>query len=91
MRQHKDVYAVFRNTVQPDQLEGTEIIEINHLNDIKDVVRRTRLSRSKIYEELESGRLKSVKVGRRRLVTESQLIDYIDNLITAGAREGAAQ
>jgi len=61
------------------------------LNDIKDVVRRTRLSRSKIYEELESGRLKSVKVGRRRLVTESQLIDYIDNLITAGAREGAAQ
>jgi len=72
-------------------LEGTEIIEINHLNDIKDVVRRTRLSRSKIYEELESGRLKSVKVRRRRLVTESQLIDYIDNLITAGAREGAAQ
>jgi len=61
------------------------------LNDIKDVVRRTRLSRSKIYEELESGRLKSVKVRRRRLVTESQLIDYIDNLITAGAREGAAQ
>ena len=61
------------------------------MNDIKDVVRRTRLSRSKIYEELESGRLKSVKVGRRRLVTESQLIDYIDNLITAGAREGAAQ
>jgi excisionase family DNA binding protein len=58
------------------------------LNSIKDVVARTRLSRSKVYEEMDSGRLKSVKVGRRRLVTESQLIDFIDALIEAGTPDG---
>ena len=58
--------------------------ETAHLNDIKDAGARLRLSRSKIYEEMDSGRLKSVKVGRRRLITESQLIDYIDNLIQTG-------
>jgi excisionase family DNA binding protein len=60
------------------------------LNSIKDVIGRTRLSRSKVYEELDSGRLKSVKVGRRRLIAESQLIDYIDTLVAAAsASEGA--
>jgi excisionase family DNA binding protein len=63
---------------------------ITRLNSIKDVVGRTRLSRSKVYEEMESGRLKSVKVGRRRLVTESQLIEYIENLIQSGTPEGGA-
>ena len=61
------------------------------LNSVKDIVARTRLSRSKIYEEMDSGRLKSVKVGRRRLVDESQLIDYIENLIEMGTTEGAAR
>jgi excisionase family DNA binding protein len=60
------------------------------LNSIKDVVAKTRLSRSKVYEEMDSGRLKSVKVGRRRLVTESQLIEYIDNLLRAGTADGGA-
>ncbi|OBJ26872.1 hypothetical protein A5620_05475 [Mycobacterium colombiense] len=59
-----------------------------HMNTIKEVAGRTRLSRSKIYEELESGRLKSVKVGRRRLVTESQLIDYIDSLVIVATTSG---
>jgi hypothetical protein len=60
-----------------------EITDNIRLNDIKDVMGRTRLSRSKLYEEMGSGRLKSVKVGHRRLVTESQLIDFIDNLVEA--------
>lgn len=50
------------------------------LNSVKDIVARTRLSRSTIYEQMDSGRLRSVKVGRRRLIPESALIDYIDNL-----------
>ena len=53
------------------------------LNSIKDIVARTGLSRSTIYEEMDSGRLRSVKVGRRRLITGSALIDYIDNLTEA--------
>jgi len=66
-----------------------DISEIARLNSIKDVVVRTRLSRSKVYEEMGSGRLQSVKVGSRRLVTESQLIVYIDNLIETGTPGGA--
>jgi excisionase family DNA binding protein len=60
------------------------------LNSIKDVVTRTRLSRSKIYEELANGRLKSVKVGRRRLITESALVDYVDHLVEAATSNGRA-
>ena len=36
--------------------------ETVRLNSIKDVVVRTRLSRSKVCEEMGSGRLQSVKV-----------------------------
>jgi excisionase family DNA binding protein len=58
-----------------------------HLNSVKDVVARTRLSRSKVYEEIASGRLRSVKVGGRRLILESAFVDYIDGL--AGASDQA--
>jgi excisionase family DNA binding protein len=61
------------------------------LNSIKDVVARLRVSRSKVYEEIGSGRLQSVSVGRRRLVTESQLIDYIDSLIETGSAGGGTE
>jgi excisionase family DNA binding protein len=61
------------------------------LNSIKDVVARTRLSRSKVYEEMDSGRLRSVKVGRRRLGTESALVDYIESLVEAGMRAEVPQ
>ncbi|TGD89222.1 DNA-binding protein [Mycolicibacterium sp. CH28] len=53
------------------------------LNSIKDIIARTGLSRSTVYEEMDSGRLRSVKVGRRRLIPESALIDYINSLIGA--------
>lgn len=53
---------------------------------IKDVVARTGLSRSKVYEEIASGRLRSVKVGARRLVLESAFIDYLDGLAASGER-----
>jgi excisionase family DNA binding protein len=59
--------------------------EVARLNSIKDVVERTNLSRSTVYGEMDSGRLRSVKVGRRRLIPESALVDYIDNLVLAGA------
>jgi excisionase family DNA binding protein len=64
--------------------------ETVRLNSIKDIVARTGLSRSTVYEEMDSGRLRSVKVGRRRLIPESALVDYIDNLITAGTTGGGA-
>jgi excisionase family DNA binding protein len=60
------------------------------LNSIKDIVARTGLSRSTVYEEMDSGRLRSVKVGRRRLIPESALIDYINNLIAADSKGAGA-
>jgi excisionase family DNA binding protein len=68
----------------------TNISENICLNSIKDVVTRTRLSRSKIYEELANGRLKSVKVGRRRLISESALADYVECLVEAATPSGGA-
>jgi excisionase family DNA binding protein len=53
------------------------------LNGIKEIVARSGLSRSTIYEEMDSGRLQSVKVGSRRLIPESAFVDFIDNLIGA--------
>jgi excisionase family DNA binding protein len=55
------------------------------LNSIQDVVKRTGLSRSKLYTEMSAGRLRSVKVGSRRLIPESALVDYIDTLIAVSA------
>jgi excisionase family DNA binding protein len=60
------------------------------LNSIKDIVARTALSRSTIYEEMASGRLRSVKVGRRRLIPEAALIDYIEGLDAVAIGEGVA-
>lgn len=54
------------------------------LNSVEAVIERLGLGRSKVYEELSSGRLRSVKVGRRRLISESALIDYIELLESGG-------
>jgi excisionase family DNA binding protein len=61
------------------------------LNSIKDIVARTGLSRSTVYEEMDSGRLRSVKVGRRRLIPESALVEYIDDLIGTTTREAGSE
>lgn len=41
---------------------------------------RLGIGRSKTYEVLGSGQLRSVKVGRRRLVPESAIVEFIQNL-----------
>lgn len=60
------------------------------LNNIKDVAERTRLSRSTIYQQLSSGRLRSVKVGSRRLVVEEALVEFIRSLAEGSAVTGNA-
>ena len=39
-----------------------------------------RLSRSLLYELIRSGRLRTVKQGRRRLVPVSALVEYVNSL-----------
>ncbi|MFC5818319.1 helix-turn-helix domain-containing protein [Nonomuraea harbinensis] len=44
---------------------------------VPDAMLKLRMSRSVIYEQLRSGRLRSVKQGRCRLIPESALREYI--------------
>lgn len=39
------------------------------LLSVAEVAELTRLGRSRLYDEIRSGRLRSVKVGRRRLIS----------------------
>ncbi|ORV86848.1 ethanolamine utilization protein EutA [Mycobacterium interjectum] len=50
------------------------------LHPVESVMARLHLGRSKVFELLASGELRSVKVGRRRLVSESALCEFIDKL-----------
>ncbi|MFL6115420.1 MAG: helix-turn-helix domain-containing protein [Catenulispora sp.] len=47
------------------------------LYDIPDLCRILRLSRSVIYEQIRAGRLRTVKQGRSRRVSEKAVYDYI--------------
>ncbi len=48
------------------------------------------ISRSKTYELLRSGDLKSVQIGRRRLIPKDALIDYAQHLSDKGSADGAS-
>jgi excisionase family DNA binding protein len=50
---------------------------------VDEAAEALRLSRSVIYELIRSGRLRTVKEGRRRLVPVSALTEYVDSLGSA--------
>lgn len=54
------------------------------LHSVEAVMERLGIGRSKTYEVLGSGQLRSVKVGRRRLVPESAIVEFIQNLEATG-------
>ncbi|MBO0884312.1 MAG: helix-turn-helix domain-containing protein [Mycobacterium sp.] len=45
-----------------------------------EVRERIPIGHSKYYELIGTGELRSVKIGRRRFVTEQAIADYIANL-----------
>lgn len=51
----------------------------------KEVRQRIPVGHSKYYELIGSGELRSVKIGRRRFVTEQAVADYIASLDRAAA------
>jgi excisionase family DNA binding protein len=60
---------------------ATESAEhVARLNSVEDVMERLRIGRSKTYEVLGNGQLRSVKVGRRRLVSEAAIVEFIQRL-----------
>ncbi len=50
------------------------------LHTIEAVMERLSIGRSTVYLLMESGQLRSVKVGRRRLVPESAVVAFIEGL-----------
>jgi excisionase family DNA binding protein len=59
--------------------------QIARLNSVEEIMGRLNLGRSKVYEVLTNGQLRSVKVGRRRLVSEAALIEFINYLEAGGS------
>jgi excisionase family DNA binding protein len=51
-----------------------------HLNTVEEVMERLRIGRSTAFELIDSRRLRSIKVGRRRLVSEAALAEFIERL-----------
>jgi excisionase family DNA binding protein len=58
------------------------------LYDVNEAMAILRLSRSVIYEEIRSGRLRSVKRGRSRRISAAAVADYIA-LLEQEAEESA--
>ena len=58
--------------------------QLARLHDVPTVMKRLGLGRSKTFELIATRQLRSVKVGRRRLVSEAALTEYIENLDTGG-------
>jgi excisionase family DNA binding protein len=50
------------------------------LNTVEEVMERLRIGRSTAFELIGTRRLRSIKVGRRRLVSEAALVEFIERL-----------
>jgi len=56
------------------------------LHPVEAVMERLCLGRSTIFGLMANGELRSVKVGRRRLIPESAIVDFVESLEkTSGA------
>lgn len=54
------------------------------LHSVETVMSRLAIGRSRVFELIRIGQLRSVKVGRRRLVSESAIREFIARLDDAG-------
>ncbi|TDD61237.1 DNA-binding protein [Actinomadura rubrisoli] len=57
---------------------------------VKEAMEILSLGRSTIFEEMRLGRLRSVTVGRARLISGAAIIEYIENLERLALEERAA-
>jgi excisionase family DNA binding protein len=53
------------------------------LNTVDETLQRLRICRATGYRLINSGALRTVKIGRRRLVPESAIADFIAGLESA--------
>ena len=59
------------------------------LHTVEAVMERLCLGRSTVFALMASGQLRSAKVGRRRLVPESAIVEFIKNLEQGSRGDGA--
>jgi hypothetical protein len=57
------------------------------LYTINDLTSLSSRSRAKLYEDLNSGDLESLKIGSRRLFTPEMVDSYVDNLVKRAEAE----
>lgn len=62
-------------------LKATAVAPPPILTSIPGAARLVSLSRSRIYELISEGRIRSVKDGRRRLIVVASLHDFVASLI----------
>ncbi|WP_237082122.1 helix-turn-helix domain-containing protein [Mycobacteroides abscessus] len=74
---------------EDDEVSQEPQNEIDKLNarlwPIEAVMERLSVGRSMVFELMARGQLTSVKVGRRRLISESQINAYIARLESSAA------
>lgn len=59
-------------------------------NTIDEAARKSRISRSELYKLMQGGRLRYLKNGRRRLITDEALIELLHALEAETAAAKAA-
>jgi len=57
-----------------------EVAETPRLLSVREACRLLGLSRTTLYEKMSSGRLRSVTVGRRRLIPREAIDDFVAGL-----------
>ena len=59
--------------------------QVARLHDIPSAQERLGISRSTLYSLMQSGQLRSVHVGARRLIPEQAIVDFINKLDEAAS------
>ena len=62
--------------------EQVSNLGLSILLTVEEAADLLRLGRTNTYELVMSGKLLSVKIGRRRLVVRSGIQDFVDRLVT---------
>lgn len=58
---------------------------------VEEAMRITRIGRTRFYQEINSGKLRTFKAGRRRLVSAEALYDWVHRLEAEQLQESATE